>query len=542
MHLLNTTTFKLKEFYQDKMPNYAILSHKWDDTEISFQDLQHDDYSSMTGFAKIKGCCAQAAKDGWEYVWIDSCCINKTSSAELSEAINSMFRWYRNAQICYVYLSDVPVKDEDPQLEGSAFRKSKWFERGWTLQELLAPSKVIFFNQDWAELGTRSSLSELISSITGSETLVGFEEACVAQKMSWASRRKTTRKEDEAYCLMGLFGVHMPPLYGEGPNAFLRLQLEILSMVDDESIFAWKLDGENTGGLLASSPAAFKDSGSYRRITAAYKEDRPAFSMTNKGLRIDVSLFRLDSIKVSAPESGWNDYVFCDTWLAPINCKKHYYFGHNKLYIILKRVARSESLRLNPGLISWHELNKGQREQIQRTHTEYELAYVRQDRDVGFYEENRHRRKHCILISNPTETPGDFYITDWAIDPRCRGHGEKTDYGLKLNLSKDGDNIEVYSVIEGWTTALKRFMLIIYVHVGHRAGVDILIPPQEQSLKHVEKSLWRRRTKPLLYVGQDPISTPLGSGVSVSLAAWEGMVEGEKQTHIEVRTFEKILR
>jgi hypothetical protein len=216
MYLLNTSTYTLHEFQGVSIPKYAILSHRWEGEEVSFRDMQNGKGPGMRSFAKIKGCCTQAAADGWKYVWIDSCCIDKSSSAELSEAINSMFKWYETAEVCYVYLSDVPANNEDPQLQDSAFRLSKWFTRGWTLQELLAPSVVIFFNCDWIDIGTKWSLYNTITSITKIEPLVGFKTACIAQKMSWVSQRETTRVEDMAYCMMGLFGVNMPPLYGEG--------------------------------------------------------------------------------------------------------------------------------------------------------------------------------------------------------------------------------------------------------------------------------------------------------------------------------------
>lgn len=233
MHLVHTKTHQLHEFFGKNIPDYAILSHRWEDEEISFQDLKDGRGRRMTGFAKIQDCCDRADKDGFEFVWIDTCCIDKTSSAELSEAINSMYKWYQKAQICYAYLSDVEAGRHDEQ-----FSKSKWFTRGWTLQELLAPSHVVFYDSTWNEIGTKSYLKDEITLITGISSLFDIDKACVAEKMSWASRRETTRVEDIAYCLMGLFGVHMTPLYGEGHNSFIRLQLEILSRSDDESIFA----------------------------------------------------------------------------------------------------------------------------------------------------------------------------------------------------------------------------------------------------------------------------------------------------------------
>ena len=177
-----------------------------------------------------------------------------------------MYSWYRNSQVCYAYLAD--VRRGECLLED--LRRSNWFTRGWTLQELLAPSSVIFFDKDWSDIGTRSSLEEYISEITGIEDFVNFESACVAQKMSWASGRETTRKEDMAYCLLGLFNVNMPPLYGEGDKAFRRLQLEIIKTSDDESIFAWytQLNPQwdnfplrSSFGLLSTSPEQFRASG-----------------------------------------------------------------------------------------------------------------------------------------------------------------------------------------------------------------------------------------------------------------------------------------
>ena len=231
--------------------------------------------------------------------WIDSCCIDKSSSAELSEAINSMYRWYSDAQVCYAFLFDVwDTSGQDPHELGSEFRRSKWFTRGWTLQELLAPSTLVFFDRDWKDIGTKSSLKDLLESITGvkEEHLFDCRKASVAQKMSWAAIRETTRVEDQAYCLMGLFQVNMPPLYGEGERAFLRLQSEILRTSDDASIFAWsdksQLEVEGETSLLAESPAAFLDSGDVVPALSRYFES--AYSMTNRGLQIEVP-FMLDT-------------------------------------------------------------------------------------------------------------------------------------------------------------------------------------------------------------------------------------------------------
>jgi hypothetical protein len=196
----------------------------------------------------------QAAHDGHEYIWIYTCCIDKSSSAELSEAINSMYAWYQKAEICYAVLDDVPGPDAaDFEAE---FKASRWFTRGWTLQELLAPRNVVFFGRPLTGpsimLGDRTSLCGLISTSTAiaEEDLIGsaYCQYCtVAQKMSWASKRETTREEDIAYSLMGLFSVNMPLLYGEGARAFMRLQEEITNISDDQSIFAWVSPGTEDG-------------------------------------------------------------------------------------------------------------------------------------------------------------------------------------------------------------------------------------------------------------------------------------------------------
>ena len=192
---------------------------------------------------KIRRCCKIAAGDGYDWVWLDSCCIDKTSSTELSEAINSMFDWYALAEVCYVYLEDVR-HDDDPLAKDSDFRKARWHTRGWTLQELLAPAFVIFMSQEWKPIGTKHSLCVPLAERTGiSKEYLTREwdifKAPIARRMSWAANRKTTRIEDEAYCLLGLFSVNMPTLYGEGRQAFRRLQAELVKQSIDTTLFIW---------------------------------------------------------------------------------------------------------------------------------------------------------------------------------------------------------------------------------------------------------------------------------------------------------------
>ncbi|RSL62293.1 hypothetical protein CEP53_004795, partial [Fusarium sp. AF-6] len=253
MRLLNTGILEVEEFGDDQIPPYAILSHTWGDEEVTLQDIGGIRASNKKGYEKIKSCCSLARAHGYNYVWIDTCCIDKTSSAELSEAINSMYRWYEEADVCYCYLSDVPSKTN--------FSGSRWFTRGWTLQELIAPSTLIFLDEEWKQLGTRLGLRQEISDCTGIPIGIlsgddDLETFSIAQRMSWAGKRTTSRIEDGAYCLLGIFGINMPLIYGERETAFIRLQEEIMRISDDHSLFAWK-SIDNRGGLLATSPAAF---------------------------------------------------------------------------------------------------------------------------------------------------------------------------------------------------------------------------------------------------------------------------------------------
>ncbi|KAI0820307.1 heterokaryon incompatibility protein-domain-containing protein [Trametes gibbosa] len=266
MRLLDTTTYQLYFVQDPSQTAYAILSHVWDPRgEQTFQDVQAIHATARSTFevvpadddpelleairsrlsSKIRCCCDYARAKGFSGLWIDACCIDKTSSAELSEAINSMFDWYSLAEVCYVYLADVSDTD-NPHGRASQFRWSRWFTRGWTLQELIVPWGIVFLSKEWRMIGTKASLASVIEEATGIDRDVllrarPLHTVSVAQRMSWAARRYTTRVEDEAYCLMGIFGVRFAVIYGEGSQAFIRLQEEILKRVPDQSIFAWGL-------------------------------------------------------------------------------------------------------------------------------------------------------------------------------------------------------------------------------------------------------------------------------------------------------------
>jgi hypothetical protein len=222
----------------EALPPYAILSHTWgsDSDEVTFDDLSNSTGKDKPGYGKIQFCAEQAARDGLHYFWIDTCCINKGNKAELSLAINSMFRWYSNAARCYVYLSDVSTAKRDRNGDTCgwepAFRSSRWFTRGWTLQELLAPHSVEFFSRQCKRLGDKDSLRQQIHEITAipnsalqGELLSRFR---VNDRLSWIEHRQTKHEEDKVYSLLGIFGVYIPTFYGEGiGRALTRLQDEI---------------------------------------------------------------------------------------------------------------------------------------------------------------------------------------------------------------------------------------------------------------------------------------------------------------------------
>lgn len=291
MYLINAETLQLEYYpYQIQRPVYIILSHTWDDDEVTYQDMQLKTRETKGGWHKIAQTCRLARDSGCTHAWVDTCCINKESSAELSEAINSMFRWYREAKLCLVYLHDLsPLPDPEKRLAAC-----KWWTRGWTLQELLAPSELWFLNQDWTYIGPRRSLVSVVAQIsrvpdlvlTGERNLPGIP---VAQRMSWAAGRDTSRPEDKAYCLLGIFDVNMPLLYGEGEKAFHRLQEEVIKRSNDLTVFA-----HSGSEIIAKRPADFSNS----HGVTPYTFDRLDFMITNQGLRFngDVPL-RFGSIR-----------------------------------------------------------------------------------------------------------------------------------------------------------------------------------------------------------------------------------------------------
>jgi hypothetical protein len=228
----------LEEYVGNSIPPYAILSHTWglDNDEVTFKDVMKSQGKDKPGYRKLKFCSEQAAKDDLHFFWVDTCCIDKTSSAELTEAINSMFKWYRVAKKCYVLLSDVsissPVTETTQEKWAEIFQSSRWFKRGWTLQELLAPRSVEFFSKSGNKIGDKKSLQDAVHVTTGLP-IPALENSALSQfsideRFSWAERRETKREEDTAYSLLGIFDTQIPLIYGEGRDrAFIRLRREI---------------------------------------------------------------------------------------------------------------------------------------------------------------------------------------------------------------------------------------------------------------------------------------------------------------------------
>ncbi|CAI6339354.1 unnamed protein product [Periconia digitata] len=295
MRLLNCSTLQFEDVTSANQQTYSILSHTWHKNEVLYGPLSdYKDPKYEEGMKKILGACKIALRDQFKHIWIDTCCIDKKSSAELSEAINSMYTWYSKAKRCYVYLKDFDSKDPDADLS-----KCLWFTRGWTLQELIAPSDMHFYDKKWRYFGSKLELYAALEAITGIERAILRAEGplhlvSVAKRMSWASQRQTTREEDMAYCLIGIFGINMPLLYGEGGvRAFMRLQEELIKESNDLTVFAWQAKAEDSGpmpyrGALAWSPQEFKDAGSI--VSVANPKTNPEFAITNKGVRIQTQL------------------------------------------------------------------------------------------------------------------------------------------------------------------------------------------------------------------------------------------------------------
>ncbi|PPQ96432.1 hypothetical protein CVT26_005064 [Gymnopilus dilepis] len=439
MRLLQVDTLSFKEIPKpDDEHCYAILSHTWGDQEVSFQEFSVGNCADKAGYMKIKQCCEQAKLDGLEYVWVDTCCIDKTSSSELSEAINSMYQWYKQATVCHIYLADIQWQDQAALREWKsderAFRKekpdgmylgeSRWFTRGWTLQELIAPRYAILYDRDWVEVGTKDSMRDELSAITGipREVLADVDRDslgsfCIAQRMSWASTRLTTRDEDVAYCLMGIFDVNMPILYGEGGRkAFNRLQHEIMKSSDDHSLFAWvsnpeafaSVDTFSVYPILARHPDNFTIYRKTKRRLVHVKsgggdELLSPYSFTNKGLHISLPLIR---IKPAHNEPRClKDYDLEDAvFVALLNCE--YLGSPGFVGICLGRHSSGKYVRIHHSPIheSWEEFgwvplqSHGVRELYIDDSTQIRKAYGGYDSKPPFWMQVTLLQENCRIL------------------------------------------------------------------------------------------------------------------------------------------------
>ena len=311
----------LKHFNDEELRGirYAIMSHCWcaagSAEEMQFEELNEAtlktvrDLRNRSGYRKIVESCLLARKEGLEWLWVDTCCIMRGSKTELSEAVNSMYQWYRNSEICFAYLHDVkfPSSTEpDAEMFPTSNGRPKWFSCSWTLQELLGPRVIHFFDQDWHLIGDKGELAPKLTEITGipadilAHGLPHPDDPCrpsAAQIMSWAADRKASTREDLAYALMGIFEVHMPTKYGEHQNAFRRLQVSIIKEYNDHSIFSW-FGKERPGSILADDPSYFRGSADVvrldpcdvfiRKCPGANEriEDHEFFEVTEKGVEI----------------------------------------------------------------------------------------------------------------------------------------------------------------------------------------------------------------------------------------------------------------
>ena len=511
MRLLHTTTLKLSSFDDDdSIPPYAILSHTWGKAEISFHDLLNYAESKLNrseGYQKIRSCCALAAAEGHKYVWIDTCCIDKTSSAELTEAINSMYRWYQEAQICYAYLADVHVDNHGPRgtISTKAFEKSRWLTRGWTLQELLAPDNVVFYDRNWQEFGSKSSLIDQISLVTGiqQDHIHDINGASVAQKMSWASKRQTRRVEDMAYSLMGIFDVNMPLLYGEGKKAFMRLQHEIVRISNDESLFAWTDGGLVESGLFAQSPKAFAESGDVVQISSDYHHyiHRAPYTVTNRGL----------AIQAFASWDGGSTFVL-DRRLTflPLNCRRQLAWRRilsEQLAIGLEKVSRDEFVRFSPG-----QLHSPLRQIDKRS---VGLVYVR----PGFIPRISHEQRLSLFIDESSLSKRNLWICDsYNFQPKLDRGAPSNERLLRITLGGG----ERFAAILLRDDAWQKFGIMIQA-AESKLSISLIVPSSAQNF-HKEMDEHERR--------QDYHSSAHPAPIRLHDNRWVSMALRERQVGV----------
>ncbi|PSR99070.1 hypothetical protein BD289DRAFT_424525 [Coniella lustricola] len=512
MRLLNTATLEVEEFFEiDSVPAYVILSHVWGQgrDEVTFQEMQLSPRPASLvlrpGYQKIVNLCNRAAEKGFKWAWIDTCCIDKTNSTELTEALNSMFQWYRSAAICYTYLPDVTSVDDVVH--------SVWFTRGWTLQELLAPLWLIFFNSNWEAIGTKAGLAKQIQRRTRISPAVlvinSSREFSVAQIMSWAAGRKTTRVEDRAYSLLGLLGVTMPLIYGEGERAFARLQHEIIRTSNDHSIFTW-IASKHDSGPFARSPDDF----SHCQNIPLTKSSE--YQQTNRGLRINLPIKDLKN----------------STYAGILDCQA----GPDSRYFIRLRRSRSgerfyrtqcqllESCTYDGSLSS-------------------DTIYITQPEPSIFnlddwMPQSRRIEDYTIDVHFFSASRAGFQIVDkQTLDDKARWNNESTDK-LSLYLSSSG---KYGGLLFTHHTSKEQFSVTIGVH-NWMCWLDIETDIQEdETLKdvvdcyypaHTKKPLSRRSDS--VWDGVDDMRKALSNSKFVHARIEHWMMNDEKRLVLQV--------
>lgn len=444
MKLINAQTLSIEDFIfgDSQLPKYAILSHTWGEGEVTFQEFTNPDEtirSSKRGFSKIQKTCELALQSGLTHVWVDTCCIDKTSSAELSEAINSMFQWYRESAVCYTWLSDLPASDANL----SQLSDCRWFTRGWTLQELLAPRRLEFYDEAWTFRGTKEDLTPPLADITriSSEVLRDPEvmlQLPVAQRMSWAATRQTTRIEDMAYSLMGIFDVNMPMLYGEGHRAFQRLQEEIAKETNDLSMFAWRAEERDDAdeaqqfhGIFASSPREFKTCAAVKQVQDL--SFNPDYRISNKGLTLAADLHetpggeKLFNLRCTLPtESGEQEEV--GIWVKAHGGERFSRVRVTEVSSIKASGATSKLAHIH----LFKRMNAALSRSLEGEHTG---GIVMRE---GFNEAGKEPR----YPEFPFMTMGIMPATDWDAAKSMVLTRGRTSYSVSANLSERPDKME----------------------------------------------------------------------------------------------------
>jgi len=453
MWLINTATLQLEFFADASQVRYVALSHTWGEGEIAFRDMPDLSVArSKPGWAKIEMTCrlAQAAEPRIEYAWVDTCCIDKTSSTELSEAINSMFAWYGDSSLCFVYLSDFQSRlgqSAEPEDGQKMLAQSRWFSRGWTLQELIAPRRVQFYDSSWELFGTKQSLRPILNQITGIDNKVLENVAClpsvpVGRRLSWAALRSTSRVEDAAYSLLGIFDVNMPLLYGEGQKAFLRLQEEIAKSRNDLSLFAWQQiesDASRFRGIFAHSPREFLRC-RYLKTPLERLQLEVDFAITNRGLRLEKNLSRTELRELDRTNDGLILGLDCVESSAETNFIPKwlgvYLWKHGSTYVRWspRTLHHSDFRRLRPPPLvsSVHAATVLSPEEIRTMHVQTKILLISK-RPV-------HSPTDGVVVERIVNTRGSFL--SYHIFPI------NTSYGAKID-AEDTTNVAVIYGTQG---------------------------------------------------------------------------------------------